>query len=56
MINELAKRLIFRYFQNHSVTDTLRNTLTSKIRYCRFVAAEMEESTAKSRPSPCEHR
>lgn len=36
MVNEVAKRLIFQYFPNHSVTDTLKNTLTSKNLHCRF--------------------
>lgn len=43
MVNELAKRLIFQCFPNHSVTDTLKNTFTCKIRYCRFVADGTEE-------------
>ncbi|WP_215407185.1 hypothetical protein [Janthinobacterium sp. JC611] len=41
----MAKRLIFQRFPNHSGTDTLKNTLTCKIRYCRFVAAEMEDTS-----------
>lgn len=41
MVNELAKHLIFQCFPNHSGTDTLKNTFTCKIRYCRFVAAGM---------------
>ena len=56
MVNEMAKRLIFQRFSNHSVADTLKNTLTCKIRYWRFVATGMGESQAKSRPSPCEQR
>lgn len=56
MVNEMAKRLIFQRFSNHSVTDTLKNTLTCKIRYWRFVATGMGESQAKSRPSPSEQR
>ncbi|MBW3509086.1 hypothetical protein [Janthinobacterium sp. NKUCC06_STL] len=41
IVNKLAKRLIFQYFPNHSGTDTLKNTFTCKIRYCRFVATGM---------------
>lgn len=45
MVNELAKRLIFQCFPDHSVADTLKNTLTSKTRHCQFVAgARGEES------------
>ena len=45
MLNGVAKRLIFRCFPNHSGADTLKNTLTCKIRYCRFVAAGMGNSS-----------
>jgi len=45
MVNEVAKRLIFQRFSNHSVADTLKNTLTCKIRYCRFVATGMEDTS-----------
>ena len=45
MVNELVKRLIFQCFPDHSVADTLKNTLTSKTRHCQFVAgARGEES------------
>ncbi|KAB8048695.1 hypothetical protein GCN78_18310 [Janthinobacterium rivuli] len=45
IVNELAKRLIFQCFPNHSGTDTLKNTLTCKIRYCLFVATEMKDTS-----------
>ncbi|KAB8050310.1 hypothetical protein GCN74_27110 [Janthinobacterium sp. FT14W] len=45
MVNEVAKRLIFQCFPNYSVTDTLKNTLTCKISYCRFVATGMEDTS-----------
>ena len=45
MVNEVAKRLIFRCFPNHSGIDTLKNTLTCKISYCRFVATEIEDTS-----------
>jgi hypothetical protein len=41
--------LIFQCFPNHSGTDTLKNTLTSKIRYCRFVAAGMDDTSPLAR-------
>ena len=43
MVNEVAKRLIFRRFPNHSGTDTLKNTLSGSICHCRFVADGTEE-------------
>ena len=49
MVDEVAKRLIFKCFPNHSVTDTLKNTLTCKIRYCRFVAAGMGDTSPLAR-------
>ncbi|MGK5060284.1 hypothetical protein ACQ4WY_25440 [Janthinobacterium sp. LB2P49] len=45
MVNEVAKRLIFQRFSNHSVADTLKNTLTCTIRHCWFVAIEMEDTS-----------
>ncbi|MDO8040277.1 hypothetical protein [Janthinobacterium sp. SUN137] len=49
MVNELAKRLIFQCFLNHSVTDTLKNTLSCKIHCCRFVAAGMDDTSPLAR-------
>lgn len=49
MVNELAKRLIFQCFPNHSVADTLKNTLTSKTRHCQFVAGARGEESPLSR-------
>lgn len=49
MVNEVAKRLIFQCFPNHSVTNTLKNTLTCKIRYCRLVAAGMGDTSPLAR-------
>lgn len=43
MVNEVAKRLIFRCFPNNSVADTLKNILSGSICHCRFVADETEE-------------
>lgn len=49
MLNEMAKLLIFQYFPYYSTTDTLKNTLASKIRYCRFVAAAMGDTSPLAR-------
>ena len=43
MANEAAKRSIFQCFQNHLITDTLKNTLSGSICHCRFVADGTEE-------------
>ena len=49
MVNELAKRLIFQCFPNHSVTNTLKNTLSGSICHCRFVAAGIGDTSPLAR-------
>ncbi len=49
MRNEEAKPLIFQYLQSNSIAHTLKNTFPRKIRYCRFVAAGIGDTSPLAR-------